>query len=162
MRLAPQDATLYEERASARFFLKDFPGAAADFARCVQLNPQMVRVVPWQAISLARGGKVADGQAVIAGAANAKFAPPPWIAKLNEFLSDKLSEEDLLAAAADADEKVHAARLCEARFFIGQKKLLANEQDPAAQHFREALATKAIALTAFRGARYELGDFSRN
>lgn len=162
MRLAPQDATLYEERGCARFFLKDFSGSAADFAAALKLNPQLVRVSPWQAVALARGGKPDASRAILDGVAGAKSPPPEWIVKLNDFLSDRMTDEELLAAAADPDEALQKARLCEARFFIGQKKLLANEMDPAAEQFREAVATQANAVTAFRGARYELGDFSRN
>lgn len=160
MKLAPRDATLYEERGCARFFARDFPGAAADFAKALEINPQLVRLIPWQAVALARGGKTAEARATLDAARNAKSAPPAWIAKLDAYLAEQITEPDLLAAAAElTPETEKSQRLCEARFFIGQKKLLANEPDAAAEQFREALATKSFAATAFRGARFELNDF---
>jgi tetratricopeptide (TPR) repeat protein len=160
LKLAPQDATLYEERACARYFQREFASASADFAKALQLNPQLARVVPWLALALARDGKTAESQAVLVTALDSKTAPPPWIAWLATFLADRTTDEALLAAAGNLDAKERAAGLCEARYFIGQKKLLGLERDPAAEQFREALATKAFGLTAYRGARYELGDFA--
>jgi tetratricopeptide (TPR) repeat protein len=161
LKLNPKDATLYEERGCARFFAKDFSGAAGDFAKAIEMNPQLVRLVPWQATALARNGKTAEARAALDAARNAKSAPPAWIAKLDAYLADQITEQDLLTAAAElTPETEKSQRLCEARFFIGQKKLLANEPDPAAEQFREAIATKSFAATAFRGARFELNDFT--
>jgi tetratricopeptide (TPR) repeat protein len=160
LRLAPQDATLYEERGCARFFAKDFTGSADDFAKALQMNPQLTRILPWQALALARAGKSAESRAVLDSAPDAKPAPPAWILKLADCLADRITEEALLTAASEFPPQEKNARLCEARFFIGQKKLLANAAEPAAEQFREALATKAFSVTSFRGARYELGDFA--
>lgn len=160
LRLSPQDATLHEERGCARFFAKDFGGAADDFAKALQMNPQLTRVLPWQALALARAGKSAESRAALDSAANAKPAAPAWIVKLADCLADRISDDALLTAAGEFNAQEKGMRLCEARFFIGQKKLLANEANPATEQFREAVATKAFNVTAFRGARYELGDFA--
>jgi lipoprotein NlpI len=160
LRLAPQDATLYEERGCARFFAKDFTGSADDFAKARQMNPQLTRIIPWQALALARAGKSAESRAILDGAADAKPAAPAWILKLADSLAGRVTDEALLTAASEFNSQEKGSRLCEARFFIGQKKLLANEADPAAEQFREAVATQAFSVTSFRGARYELGDFA--
>lgn len=160
LRLSPQDATLYEERGCARFFAKDFIGAADDFSKALQINPQLTRILPWQALALARAGKSAESRAILDGVAEAKPAAPAWILKLADCLAGRISDEALLAAAAEFNAPEKVSRLCEARFFIGQRKLLASEADPAAEQFREAVATKAFSVTSFRGARYELGDFA--
>ncbi|MSR58134.1 MAG: tetratricopeptide repeat protein [Planctomycetaceae bacterium] len=161
VKIAPKEATIYEERACAQFFKKDFAAAANDFAKALELNPKLGRLVPFQTLTLLRAGKTAEARTVLDTAAKTKSAPHPWLAKLEEFLADQIDAQDLLKAAAEmepAQSKV--ARLCEARFFIGQKKLLAGEADAAAEQFREAIATNAFAMTAYRGARFELGDFA--
>lgn len=162
LRNAPQDATLYEERGCARFFAKDYSGSADDFAKALQLNPQLSRVLPWQALSLARGGKSAESRAVLNSVANLKPTAPAWIVKLTDNLADRIDDEALLAAAAEFSSPERASRECEAHFFIGQKRLLANEAGPAAEQFREAIASSAFTVTAYRGARFELGEFTAN
>ena len=160
IRLVPQDATLYEERGCVQFFRKDFAAATADFAKALQLDPKLTRVVPWQALALARGGKSAEARVVLDAAKNSKAAPNAWTIKLEDYLTDRIDDTALLAAAAELDPQQKSGLLCDARFFIGQKKLLATDSDAAAEQFREVLAMKAYPLTAFRGARYELNDFA--
>jgi tetratricopeptide (TPR) repeat protein len=79
-------------------------------------------------------------------------APPdPWLKKLSLFLVGRLSAEDLLAEAADDDEK-----LCEAHFFIGYKNKLDGDAAAARRHFGEAAATGQVDAAEYYLARYEL------
>lgn len=160
VKLAPREATIYEERACAKFFKKDFDGSATDFTVALEQNPKLSRLVPFRALALLRAGKTGDARESLDAAAKAKSAPHPWLARLEDFLADRVDAETLLKDAAEMEPTAFRdARLCEARFFIGQKKLVAGEADAAAEQFREALATNAFATTAYRGARFELGEF---
>lgn len=162
LRVNPRDATLYEERGFVGIFKKDFAAAIADFDKALQLDPNLARVIPWRALALARAGKTAEAKAQLSRVAELKASEIAWVVKLCEFLDDRISEGDLLAAVTEFGETGKQARLCEARYFIGQKKVLAAEDAAAAEQFREAVATKVYPLSAYRGARYELGEFSRN
>ena len=104
----------------------------------------MVRVVPWQALNLVHLGQTAEARAQLARVVDLTPAPDAWVAKLCEYLSDMITEQDLLTAAAELGDAGKAARLCEGRYFIGQKRLLATDAEAAARHFREALAGKTI------------------
>jgi len=82
------------------------------------------------------------------------------VSKVAGFLLDQTTEQELLAAATESGTtREKNQRLCEAHFFIGQKQLTRDDSGSAADHFREAVATGEYALSAFRGARYEVGDF---
>ncbi len=153
------DATLFEERGFAQLFQKKFAEAIADFAKARQMNPQLTHVLPWQSLAPARAGHASEARSLLVGAKAGKSAPAGWTAKLCSFLLDETSEADLLAAAAEGTPREKSQHLCEAHYFIGQKQLLREDAVGAADHFREALAGKEYSLSAFRGARYELGDF---
>lgn len=161
IRLAPRDGGLYEERGFALFFLKDFAKAGSDFAKAAQLNPQYVRAVPWQFTALARGGQAAEGRTALETASNGKTPPTGWTVKLVGFLLGQLPEQELLEAASETKDGGETARLCEAHFAIGQKLLVAGEQDQAETHFRAAVGTKNISLLSYRGAQFELGMFAK-
>lgn len=156
---APQDATLYEERGFANLFQKDFAAAAADFAKALQINPQLARVLPWHAVAQSRSGQTAEARSLLETALAGKSPPTGWTAKVCGFLLDHVAEPEFLDATADANVQEKARRVCEAHYFIGQKQLLREDGNAASDHFREAAGTKQYSLSAYRGARYELGDF---
>ncbi|MFN0054380.1 MAG: tetratricopeptide repeat protein [Planctomycetales bacterium] len=160
LQIAPQDGSLYEERGVLHFFKKDMAASAGDFAKALQLNPRLTRLTPWQAAALTRHGQTAQARQALAATQESKFPPNAWVVKLDGFLADQVSDEELLAAAQDLPpESGRAQRACEAHFFIGQKKLIAGDEEGATRQFRQALATGAFMLPAFRGARFELHDF---
>lgn len=159
LKLSPQHAGLYEERGFAYFYKRDFARAVADFKRVLQLDPTVARVLPWQALALARAGNTAESTARLVQVADMKPVPNPWVARLCDYLGNRITADDLLAAATEFGDGGKDARICEARYFIGQKHLLASESAAANDQFREAIATKSFLLAAYRGSRFELGDF---
>ncbi|MGE5194677.1 MAG: tetratricopeptide repeat protein [Deltaproteobacteria bacterium] len=156
---APQDAALYEERGFAEYFKKDYPAAAADFARARQLQPQRTYLLPWQALAQTRAGQAAEARTLLETALAGKNAPIGWTAKICTFLLNQTTEQELLEAAAEGTGREKSQHVCEAHFFVGQKQLIREDATAAADHFRETVASKEFALAAFRGARYELNDF---
>lgn len=158
LRNQPGDASLYEERGLAHFFSKSFTLAAADFAQSSKLNPQGAHLVLWQALALARAGQSSQERTLLTAALSGKAPPTGWTARIVGFLLDQGSEEELLAAAA-GDERAKNRQLSEARYFAGQKQLLSQNAAAAQEHFREAIALGDYLSAAFRGSRYELGDF---
>jgi len=158
LRANPEDGTIYEERALAHFFARNFTIAAADFAHAAKLNPQATHLVFWQALSVARAGQSGEARTLLTTAMAGKSPPTGWTAKIVGFLLDEASEEELLAAAG-SDSRLKNRQLSEARYFAGQKQLLHENAAAAEQHFREAIALNDYLSPSFRGSRYELGEF---
>src|SRR5262249_20602936 len=160
VKASPQDPALYEERAFANYFRKDFAAALADYSKALNLRPQATYLLPWQVLAQTRAGQAAEARTLLQTTLEGKNAPAGWTAVLCNFLLEKTSEQELLeAAAASGNAREKNQHLCEAHFFAGQKQLLREDADAAAGHFRETVGSKEYALSAFRGARYELGDF---
>jgi tetratricopeptide (TPR) repeat protein len=153
----PQNAALFEERGYARYFQKEFAEAVADFGKARQLNPELAHLVPWQSLAKARAGEAAEARTLLENSLSGKTPPAGWTAKVCNYLLDNAREQELFDAAREAGAQ--GKHLCEAHYFAGQKQLLREEAASAADHFREAVDTKAFELAAFRGARYELSDF---
>lgn len=158
LRINPQDGAIYEERALAHFFAKNFTLAAADFAHAAKLNRGLPHLVLWQALSQARAGQSAEARTVLSAALAGKSPATGWTAKIVNFLLDQGSEAELFEAAG-GDARARNRQLSEARYFAGQKQLLHENRAAAEQHFREAIALNDYLSPAFRGARYELGEF---
>lgn len=161
IKINTRDASLFEERGLAQFFQKNFAAAVADFAKAGELNSQMQHLVPWRAMALARSDKTAESRALLEATVNGKAPPTGWVAKVCSYLLDQANEQDLFdtaAAAASARDKLRQG--CEARYFAGQKQLLRDDAEKAAELFREALASKEYTLSAYRGACFELGQFA--
>jgi tetratricopeptide (TPR) repeat protein len=161
IKINARDASLFEERGCAHYFQKDFAAASADFSKAVELNPQLLHLVPWRALALARQGKAEESRTLLEATLSGKTPPNGWLAKICGFLLDQVNEQDLFATAAGAPAARDKARQgCEARYFAGQRQLLRQDAEKAAEHFREALATKEYSLSAYRGACFELGQFA--
>ena len=160
IKVNPKDATLYEERGCANIFQKDYSAANADFSKALQLNPQLAHVVPWQWVALSRSGMTSEARAALESTVGAKPAPAAWTAKLCAFLLDQATEEELYEAASSGKNSLERSRQgCEARYFAGQKQIVRDDASKAAELFREAVAAKEYSLSAYRGARFELGEF---
>ena len=156
---APRDAGVAEDRAVALFCQKEFPAAATEFAKARVLNPQLVRLVPWEAVSLARGGQAAEARALLDAHAAEKTPAPIWTRRICEFLRDQIPEAGLIDAAADQNPQTARRQLCEAHFFAGEKKLLGADAGAARTSFKDSVETQQASEPGYRVARFELGTF---
>jgi lipoprotein NlpI len=73
-----------------------------------------------------------------------------------DYLTGKIDEEAFLAETLDGDGKPMPSLQCEANFFIGQKKLMADDAAGAREAFEKAVATNRHGMAAHRGARLAL------
>lgn len=160
IKIAPQEAALYEERGYAQFFSHDFAASAGNLSKALELNPQLTRVTPWIALALARSGKMNESQAALDASFQAKIQPNAWVDRVNRFLAGQIAADELVSSATDLSADGRTERMCEAHFFLGQKKLISNQGDTAAEDFRQAAALKTSGLTAYRAAKYELREFN--
>ncbi|RME51154.1 MAG: tetratricopeptide repeat protein, partial [Deltaproteobacteria bacterium] len=81
-----------------------------------------------------------------------------WPASVFAFLGRRISEEELVAAARDADERKTLENLCEAYYYLGAW-YRSVRQDPktARRYFELAVETKVTDFIEYRLARIALG-----
>ncbi|MGH7201274.1 MAG: hypothetical protein ACREJB_11765, partial [Planctomycetaceae bacterium] len=82
-----------------------------------------------------------------------------FIDHLLAYLTGQITDAALLATIESAPPAMQSVQACEAHYFIGWQKQLAEGPDAAAVHFEQALATDARHLSAFRGAAFALKKF---
>jgi tetratricopeptide (TPR) repeat protein len=161
IKLSPSAPEGYEDRGFAHFYAGKFTEAAADFGRARELNAALTYLAPWQALASWRANPGAAKTKSLVTELEGPNALQGWPAHVARFLLDMEDDKALLAATDEQSNNSKTDRLCEASFFRGQKSLLEGNADAAAGHFRESVKTSATHLAAYRGARYELKDFSR-
>jgi len=159
LELNPKDATAFANRGFARIFAKQFDESARDFQQALQLQPTALHLAVWRCLALERAGKTDEAHAELQALLDSDKGPKGWVATVSRFLLGQITGEEMLAAAnAVQDKRISAAQQCEAQFYIGQRELMAGNTQAANTHFEAAIATGARYLSAFRGARYELGQ----
>ncbi len=161
LELNPRDATAYANRGFARFFAKQFGEAAQDFRQALELQPTAYHLAVWRALSLVRAGQADAAKSELEALLASQNGPQGWVADLCKYLLGQTTGEELIAAAKEVeDQQVSLARVCEAQFFIGQHDVIDGNPDAANTHFTAAVDTGVRYLSAYRGSKYELGEFS--
>jgi tetratricopeptide (TPR) repeat protein len=163
IRLAPQNPVAQADLGFARFFSKDYAGAYDAFEQASQIDVKAMRYLnPWKLWSLVLAGKP-DAIAEIAAPSVAKPEKDrDWIDALVLFLNGKTSEQDLVNFVAKVtDERMKNAQLCEAYFFIAERRNQAKDKANATAFYKQVIQTKASQLSAFRGAQYALNSFGK-
>ncbi len=159
--LNPKDAAAFANRGFARFFTGEFAEAAQDFQSALELQPTALHLAIWRYLAQSRAGNPEKAKTELQKFLESESGPQGWVAESGRFLLGETSAEDLLAIAeGNIDKKVSAAQLCEAEFLIGQQDILSGNPEAAKAHFEAAVKTNVRYLSAFRGARYELGEFA--
>lgn len=158
--LNSQDTTAYANRGFARYFAGQYAPANQDFQTAMKLQPRALHLGAWRYLSLEREGQTAPAKTELEQFLESESGPKGWVAQVCKYLLGKASEEEFLKAAQSSDKRIGAAQLCEAQYFIGQRKTIGGDSEAAREHFQAALKTEARYLSAYRGARYELGDFT--
>ena len=87
-----------------------------------------------------------------------KGASDVWASKVIDFLLSRIDEKALFAAIEKSDQKKGKGQQCEAWFYAGMKRLLAEEKTAAIAHFRQCLATEKDSFVEFSLAQTELKE----
>ncbi len=145
----------------ARFFHKDYTDAVKAFDETLRLDPQARFLNPWRAASLLLDGNRRSAEESFASVVEKEAADRDWFDLLVLLVLGKVTDNDVLAAVSGSDEALADAQRCEAFYFIGLAAQLDGREQDAETFFRQALQTNAKHLSAYRGAQYALGDFSR-
>ena len=161
--LNPKNPVAQADLGFGKFFSRDFAGAYEAFSAAGQIDANNMRYLnPWKLWSLVMDGKADAITDITAISANRPEKDRDWIDQLVLFLSGKLSEQDLVAFVAKTpDEKMKKLQLCEAYFFIAERRNQGNDKTNADAFYKQVLQTKASQLSAYRGAQYALKSFEK-
>lgn len=142
----------HAELGFALFFAGKTQEALAEFDRAAELDATLRFLRPWQYLTMLALGQKPQADAKFAADFAIPQAKREWPDQLLIYLGDKQSEQDL-RNSINKDPKAADPQLCEAEFFIGQRKFLAGQKDAAKTHFAAALKTKSTQLSTYRGAK---------
>lgn len=157
IRLDPQNPVVQADLGFAKYFSRDFAGAQAAFDQSLAMNPNMRYLNPWRAWVAVQLGKL-DTLPSILDATNKRPEPErDWIDQLVLFLNGKISEQDLVKAVEKATTpNLKNAQLCEAYYFIAERRAQAGDKASANAFYQQVLKTNAVDLSAYRGAQFAL------
>jgi lipoprotein NlpI len=143
----------YWVRGRVRWRMKNYAGAADDFAHVTTLDPKFEYAVLWLELSRARGGTL-DPKV---GAHDVdELDSRDWPAPLIKHFVGEAKPEDMAAAAAQGDANAVANRQCEANFYLAEW-WLARQDQAAAKPLLQAAAEKCPKnFIEYDGAQFEL------
>lgn len=144
LKLEPQSAAAAYNRGRAHHAKSDYKAAAADFALALKLRSDN----PYAALRhyLAEGhitGQLSSQDAALKKAAE-KLEPEVWPRPLLELFLGTGTPEALLAGINEVPEKQRPPVLCEANYYLGERALIAGDQDAARKFFQAAADTQAV------------------
>jgi tetratricopeptide (TPR) repeat protein len=159
IRLAPERPNGYQLRAVTRQGQGDFRGAIADFREVIRREPRYVtysHFFIWGLRSRLGEVQAADDELTAHMKARPEASRADWETKIGAYLLGHLGENEFLTAAATPDTMKQRAQECEARYYMGLKKLLGGDRSAANEHFRRAQATGMLYFTEYIMAGFEL------
>ena len=136
-----------------RWSLKQFAGAADDFARLVELQPESGFFLLWLELSRARGGaldpKIGEHDLRALDSSD-------WPAPLIKLFVGEAKPEDMAAAAAHGDSDKIANQQCEANFYVAEWWLAHNDTASAKPLLDTASQKCPKNFVEYAEARFEL------
>jgi hypothetical protein len=138
--------------------------AAKYFPERIARSPASFSYRLFHFLALHRSGQVKEAQAFLAGVA-AGLTDLKWAGPVVQFYAGKLSEEDVLKAAANADPKTDKEQRCEAYYYLAMAYLLklgpVQGDGPAAaakakDYLEQCVATGVTNFVEYRAAKAEL------
>ncbi|MEX0727584.1 MAG: tetratricopeptide repeat protein [Planctomycetaceae bacterium] len=156
----PKDSVAIANMGFARFLSDDKAGALAAFSKAFELDPTARHLNTWQYWTMVIGGQPDVARLRFSDSLKRAVTQRDWVDNLLIYLMGAMNEDDLIKAAQASAETERDAHICEAQFFIGEKKLHSKEPNTAVDNFRLALECKGKHLWAYRGAQFEMKKFT--
>jgi lipoprotein NlpI len=150
VRLNPRYPPAFRNRARIHFYRGDFVAAAEDFRTAESIDRGNSYSLLWRYISDARSG-VVDSAGLAFGWPRLRDG---WPKPLVAFYIDRIDEAAMLAAAAAGPNR--AEQECEARFFLGQRHIIAGAKEAAVAALRQAHESCPRHMVEFHAAGVEL------
>jgi lipoprotein NlpI len=136
LELQPNRAYAFVERGCAHYLAGQTSQAAADFELAIGVNPASgtaVYAALWLHMTKARLHQEGDEElAEVAQKADLSSWPGPVL----KFYLGQMTDDALMAAAADPDPQTHVGEACEANFYTGEDALEHQRQTVALARFR--------------------------
>ena len=142
----PKRAQAFYNRGFAKLVKGNLDGARTDLLKFCELAPRdpyadHARLYLWL-IGVAQNPTGPANQDLSNALQNNwSLAPDDLVTKIAQFLLDRESEADLIAAAASTNPKTDAGQHCEIWYFAGMKRLLSGDKATAIDYFRKCVAT---------------------
>jgi tetratricopeptide (TPR) repeat protein len=155
----PRSPPLHADVGFARFFAKQHDQALAAFDKAVELDAQAKFLDPWRVAALLLSDKQAQAEAAFADVLKKEPADRMWTDALVLLLLGTVTDSDVLGAISTGDATQAGNQKCEAFYFIGLRWELQGKPADAEAYYRQALETKARALSAYRGAQFAVNEF---
>lgn len=150
VRLNPRYPLAFRNRARIHFYRGDFTAAAEDFRTAESIDKGNSYSLLWRYVSEARSG-VVDSAGLAFGWPRLRDG---WPKPLVAYFLGRIEEAAMYAAAAAGPNRVEQE--CEARFFIGQRHIIAGEKDAAVATLRQALAQCPSHMVEHHATKVEL------
>lgn len=157
--LNPKDGGAYHDRGCLYYNSHDLTNALADFRKSCELgsNNQDYSYYRIWLIRARSGAKNAATQELEAYLEHRQAGKPEdWPSKVGRFLAGQLTEGNLLKAAEDTNTQTDQEQHCEAYFYAGSKRLIADDKTTAADYFKKCLATDVKNFEEYQSAEAEL------
>jgi lipoprotein NlpI len=136
LELQPNRAYAFVERGCAHYLAGQTSQAAADFELAIGVNPASgtaVYAALWLHITKARLHQ--EGNEELAEVAQ-KADLSSWPGPVLKFYMGQITDDALMAAAADPDPQTHVGEACEVNFYTGEDALEHQRQTVALARFR--------------------------
>jgi hypothetical protein len=144
---------------------------AGNYGEAAQLFPDRIAQTPtsfslrlFQFLALQRNGQADDARAFIARVAD-RLTDRKWAGPVVLFYAGRLSEDDVLKAAASVDPVVDQQRKCEAYYYLAMAYLLklgtvhsdsATSAAKVQEYLKKCVATGVVTYVEYRAASEEL------
>jgi lipoprotein NlpI len=155
---APDYPIGWFERGRVRFEAGDFKGAAADFARAADLDPEDGFRLLWAYIAAARAG-APDAARMLEARAQAVDLSE-WPGPLIEVFLGRRAPESVTEAEAPAGWE-RTGRRVEIEFYLAMRDLIGGDQAAALEKLRTALNLGISEYIESRAARSELARLEK-
>ena len=154
LRLNPNLADAFTNRARVRFYQGKFAEAVPDFAKTVGLAPNDPYTILGLYLAEARAGQ--DGRADLTRNVP-RLGLKEWPAPVVSLFLGGTTPQAVLDAAKAPDARRQREQECEAYFYVGEHLLLQGNRDEAIRMFRASVATGVTIFVEYEWARAELG-----
>lgn len=163
IRVNPQNPVAHADLGFARFFSRDYANAFAEFDKATQIDAMGMRYLnPWKIWSVVMAGKLDAIDAIAEPSEKKEEKDRDWIDEQVLFLKGQIAEKALVDfVEKTTDAKLKKAQLCEAYFFIAERRAQAGDKANATKFYEQVILTKENQLSAYRGAQFALQSFGK-
>jgi len=157
----PEDANAHLNLGLAQEARGDLDDALLNFRRFIELAPDAPNADYahlWIWLIRVRQNQKAEADQELATCLSKSWnaSPKDWVSTNASFLLNRIDEDQYFAEAGSTDAEKSRNHYCEAWYYAGMKRLLANDRPAAFDYFHKCLATQKIDFDEYQLAQAEL------